>query len=93
MSDLSEDGGIAIVATQAGSGSGSSNRHQVRLYDVESRYGDSLERNETKRNWHCLQVVLAEKEPQSGREARKKAIMAGVDRYVLLFFHPTTFRK
>ena len=39
MSDFSKDGGIAIVATQVGSGPGLSNR-QVKLFEVDSRYGD-----------------------------------------------------
>ncbi len=48
MSDRSKDGGIAIVATPEGSEPGLSNRHQVRFYDLDSRHGDSLERNEEK---------------------------------------------
>ena len=47
MGDLSKDGGMEIVATQVGHQLGLSNG-QVRLDDVDSRNGDSFERNEEK---------------------------------------------
>jgi hypothetical protein len=47
MSDFSRDEGIAIVAAQVDSGRGSSNR-QVRVFDIDSRYGDSFGRNDEK---------------------------------------------
>jgi hypothetical protein len=45
MSDFRKDGGIAILGTQVGSRPGSNNR-QVRLFDVDSKHGDSFGGND-----------------------------------------------